>query len=408
VRRGDDTIDNFSELPDLGEDLIVEYLDNSGGGGVWRLLTSYLGGGTAGEVFNDSIQLPNDGLHGNFQLRFRQTGGNGNAFDFWHIDDVQIIETLATLTPPDLDIGICDDFEQALGSNWTFSTFGGVSSATSNSTSSSMYVNGGGTVTSRVIDTSTGFDGFTVWVREGADVFSENPEGTDDLAVEYFNNASNWVTLETLPGGGAQGDIFNRPTQYLGLPAAAQHANFQIRFRMTAGSGALFDYWHIDDVCFVGGVNADLQIVKSTRVESDPVNVTNPKAIVGATMIYQLDVSNTTAGVTVNNTTSVTDVLPADVSLFVGNFDGSGSPIDFTDGAGALSSGLSYTFVSVNNAFDSVEFLNAGGTPITVVPDVDGYDSNVRQIRVNMGGQFNGSSISGDPEFRLEYRVRID
>lgn len=83
LRRGDD---GFSENPDNGEDLLVEYYDDTG---AWQTLATYAGGDTQGEVFNGSHALPAAALHGNFRVRFRQLDGT-NGWDFWHVDDVCI------------------------------------------------------------------------------------------------------------------------------------------------------------------------------------------------------------------------------------------------------------------------------------------------------------------------------
>ncbi len=87
VRRGDPA---FSELPDNGEDLEIQYLDAASN---WVTLQTYAGGGTAGEVFNGSVDLPAGAFHAGFQLRVAQTGGSGWAWDYWHVDDVTITET---------------------------------------------------------------------------------------------------------------------------------------------------------------------------------------------------------------------------------------------------------------------------------------------------------------------------
>ncbi len=87
IRRGDYS---FSELPDIGEDLVVEYYSNTG---TWVQLATYTGGGTGGQVYFINIQLPVNALHTAFQIQFRQTGGSGSGMDYWHIDDVGIFSS---------------------------------------------------------------------------------------------------------------------------------------------------------------------------------------------------------------------------------------------------------------------------------------------------------------------------
>ena len=85
IRRGDDS---FSENPDNGEDLEVQYYNSSGN---WITLETFAGQNNppiAGEIFVRSYVLPADAIHANFQIRFHKTGGNGGTFDDWHVDDV--------------------------------------------------------------------------------------------------------------------------------------------------------------------------------------------------------------------------------------------------------------------------------------------------------------------------------
>ena len=84
IRSGSDA---FSEDPDNGEDLVVEYLNDVG---TWILLETFAGqdAGGAGVIYNRSYTLPADGHHANLRVRFRQTDGDGPTWDFWHVDDV--------------------------------------------------------------------------------------------------------------------------------------------------------------------------------------------------------------------------------------------------------------------------------------------------------------------------------
>ncbi len=82
VRRGSDS---FSEYPDSGENLLIEYFDDSM---TWVPLETFTGGGAAGQIFSRSYDLPTAGRHNSFRLRFRQTQGSGTSYDFWHVDDV--------------------------------------------------------------------------------------------------------------------------------------------------------------------------------------------------------------------------------------------------------------------------------------------------------------------------------
>ncbi|MEL7488524.1 MAG: hypothetical protein AAGJ87_15065, partial [Pseudomonadota bacterium] len=115
VRKGDDA---FSEDPDTSaENLVIEYID---AGGLWNSLASFDSVTLAdGAITIVSVDLPFAALHANAQIRFRQLGGSGGppvngglGFDFWHVDDVLVIETGSPPPPPDLAIDMCDDFER--------------------------------------------------------------------------------------------------------------------------------------------------------------------------------------------------------------------------------------------------------------------------------------------------------
>ncbi len=85
IRRGDDS---FSEDPDPGEDLVVEYLNS---GNSWIVLETFAGGGTNGQIYNRTYSMPADAKHSNFKIRLRMTNGNGNGWDYWHVDDVCLV-----------------------------------------------------------------------------------------------------------------------------------------------------------------------------------------------------------------------------------------------------------------------------------------------------------------------------
>ncbi|MFX1382392.1 MAG: hypothetical protein ACFFBP_08075, partial [Promethearchaeota archaeon] len=82
----------YGEIPDINEDLFVEYYTYAG---IWSQIKQYYGGGTPRQIYtvNDLI-LPENALHSNFQIRFRQASGSGTNLDYWYIDDV-ILKTLS-------------------------------------------------------------------------------------------------------------------------------------------------------------------------------------------------------------------------------------------------------------------------------------------------------------------------
>lgn len=396
VRRGSD---DFSEYPDGGEDLALEYRRSDGS---WAAIRVYQGGGPAGEIFTDTFSLPTDALHGNLAIRLRQTSGSNGNFDWWHFDDVFVRETLSA-TP--LGIGTCDDFESGLGGNWTVNATSGlasVSGAAYQSPFSALALNGGVVdVTSLAIDTADpSFSQISLWVQRGRDTFSEDPDSGENLIIEYLDDVGAWVALETFSGNGAPGQTFVRTYQ---IPAAGRHAGFRLRIRQLAGSGPAFDFWHIDDVCFEQLSLPDLQITKIVETLADPINgSSNPKAIPGAIMRYTIQVTNQGPGAVDSDTLELFDAIPAGTTLLVDA--GANDAIVFNDGP--VPSGLTYSFPG------DVQFSsqNGGGAPFdyTPAPDAQGFDPAVRGVRINPTGSMNAGGGGSNPTFTIQLNVRID
>ncbi|MBW3568047.1 MAG: hypothetical protein KY410_08865, partial [Proteobacteria bacterium] len=82
VRRGDGA---FSEDPDGGEDLAIGFINNGGG---YQQLVELPGGGTPGEVYELSFDLPTAAFHEAFQVQLQRYGDGAGGY--WHIDDVCI------------------------------------------------------------------------------------------------------------------------------------------------------------------------------------------------------------------------------------------------------------------------------------------------------------------------------
>ncbi|MDZ7829349.1 MAG: DUF6701 domain-containing protein [Halofilum sp. (in: g-proteobacteria)] len=61
-----------------------------------------------------------------------------------------------------------------------------------------------------------------------------------------------WLTLESFPGSGTNGEILDRTY----TPASARHAGFRVRVVATGADGNGFDYWHIDTVRVVEAESA--------------------------------------------------------------------------------------------------------------------------------------------------------
>ncbi len=153
-----------------------------------------------------------------------------------------------------------------------------------------------------------------------------------------------------------------------------------------------------------------LVLQKTLLTVFDPIsNTTDPKAIPGSWVDYTITTTNSGSGDVDADTVVVTDPVPPNVVLFVGDLGGAGSgPVEFTDGTGSTASGLTYTFGGLADATDDVDF-STDGVDWTYVPtpDANGFDAAVQHIRVLPSGVFAGATTATPTQFDLRIRVRV-
>lgn len=184
------------------------------------------------------------------------------------------------------------------------------------------------------------------------------------------------------------------------------------KFQVTAKEGIENTVEHqLQQTLEIRQLFPNITLAKSSFVLNDPINGTsNPKAIPGAEVVYQLLVSNTGTGSPDADTIIIDEEIPADSPLFVGNFDATG-PVKFIDGSSPDESGLTFNYQSLQAANDDIAFSNNQGASFTYQPspDAHGYDSNVTHIRFMPKGLLRSadSSLSSEPEFSFQYKVRV-
>jgi uncharacterized repeat protein (TIGR01451 family) len=137
-------------------------------------------------------------------------------------------------------------------------------------------------------------------------------------------------------------------------------------------------------------------------VLTDGVNgASNPKRIPGAIVRYTVEVTNSGPGSVDASGLVITDPVPAGTSLFVST--AAGAPVEFIDGAPV--SGLAYTYPS------SVSYSNQPGgvAPFSYVPvpDANGVDAAITALRIAPSGILQPAGGSGNPSFKLRFRVRV-
>lgn len=153
----------------------------------------------------------------------------------------------------------------------------------------------------------------------------------------------------------------------------------------------------------------DLTVTRTTQSFSDPVNnTTNQKSIPGAIMLNTTNVRNTAPGTADAGSVVITEAIPANMALRVANFDGStAGPVRFTNGTPP--SGLTYSFVSLGSAGDDVSFSNNNGANYnyTPVPDANGTDLAVTNIRINPKGTFLGATGGIPRQANFDFKLVV-
>lgn len=253
-----------SNKPENDENFELDFVDADGN---WQTVLVQYGGGTAGEVFNSVVDLPSAALHANFQLRFGTWGGDGwdgEPDDFWHFDDVQIIETASAGG----DVSECtfgEDFEGGLG-NWTVSGAAAISTATYNSPDHSLALPANGSeVVSAIVDLDGKTATLTAWVRAGGwPGGPDKPESSDELEFEYQRSNGNWSSLYTFcidcsnTSSQKDVDVGGIALLSIDLPNNALHEDFRLRIRNdSSSSSTTSDVWHVDNVCITASAPAD-------------------------------------------------------------------------------------------------------------------------------------------------------
>lgn len=144
-----------------------------------------------------------------------------------------------------------------------------------------------------------------------------------------------------------------------------------------------------------------LSIAKTSAAYSDPFNgALNPKLIPGGFADYTLTVTAPAGTAPTAGSVTVTDIVPANLGLFVGTYAPGPGPIAF----GAGGSGLTYSFASLASTADDISFSNNGGASWTYVPvaDANGVDANVTHVRINPKG-----SMAPGSSFTINLRARV-
>ncbi len=143
-----------------------------------------------------------------------------------------------------------------------------------------------------------------------------------------------------------------------------------------------------------------LVITKTSTIVSDPINgTTNPKAIPGAVIRYTVSVTNTGRGTVDASTVVIADPLPTTMTFYA-----VAPTVTFTDGTPV--SGLAFN-PATGTAYSS---QTGGGAPFTatLAPDANGYDANIKGLRIAPTGVMAGATAAGQPTFTVSFLMRLN
>ncbi len=152
-----------------------------------------------------------------------------------------------------------------------------------------------------------------------------------------------------------------------------------------------------------------LTVFKSVRPISDDINGgTDPLNIPGAIVEYEIRVVNQGSGTVDMDSLVINEVLPAALQLLVTDIVPGEGPVNFVDGAGAASSGLTISFAGLSSNADDVAFSTDGVSYVySPTPDGNGADANVAFIRITPQGTMNGAPTGGETRFSVFLRMRV-
>lgn len=150
---------------------------------------------------------------------------------------------------------------------------------------------------------------------------------------------------------------------------------------------------------FCRAPDAPVEVTKISRATST-TGATRFR-IPGSDQTYTIGFSNPGAAIDTNSVV-ITDIVPSDVDVWTGAFDGTvSSPVAFTDGSGSAATGL----ICCNAS--EITYSNAEtGNDFTYVPN-GAYDPDVRRIRIRPVGTVpEGYATPKTFELRLRMRIK--
>lgn len=252
------------------------------------------------------------------------------------------------------------------------------------------------------------FDSWDDTAQWGFDRFEIDIDGTQIFSLPFASSqsaragTSGTVDWSHVPLGQASGFAFGGwPDQKHRVSITVNNpgTTLALTLRTDINQGGNDESGGYDNMTITSfPVLPDLDITKSVAMASGAGAVNY--ALPGADVVYRFDLDNT-GGAVDAGTIRITDKIPDNLTLFTGNFSGSGSAVNFNDGSSPLS-GLSCCSGAQVQFSDTVS-----GPPVFGYVPSGGYDPNVTYIAIVPGGALrDGRTTPVAVDF--SFRARID
>lgn len=163
-----------------------------------------------------------------------------------------------------------------------------------------------------------------------------------------------------------------------------------------------------DDIFIDGLQYGQVCLASPTLAATKSVTVYNPTgttpfALPGNDVVYALTVQNSGSGTVDSNSLFIVDTLPAQVTFYNGDMDGTGpatGAVYFTQANGA---GLTFT-LATDAKYSSSATRPTNFAACTYAP-APGYDANVKHVCLNPKGTMGAGTPN--PSFTAQFRVQI-
>ena len=237
------------------------------------------------------------------------------------------------------------------------------------------------------------FEDFSMAVNYGSDSVAgvgSSPAYTYVLDKSYTHGV---VTQEAMDGGNGGWAVLYGADPFgtsLDLAIDEETVAFDTSRKHTTEEVA---YWVIlhDPI-------ADIKLDKNSLAIYDPINLeNNPKAIPGAMVKYIINATNEGLGSTDLNSIVIADSIPSNMKLCVSTIEKCKERV-FNDGTVSSELSLATVLYSNNNGSDFTY------TPIS---DIEGFDVDVTNIKINLEGSFKESDGIDHPSFNIELYMGV-